>query len=450
MSNALIIEHRQLSQLSGLDQSLRVHSKRQYGKLMISLARFGQVVPILIDQDNRVIDGALVAAALAAADRDEVAVVVVKNRTPEDLRLLRIALNRIPEDSGWNNERLANEFRELLELGYDLELTGFDAVEIDMALAIEDASDNVVDVASPEPAADPTVAQPGDLWLLGNHRVLCGDARDPANLSRLMGGRRAAMMFSDPPYNVSIDGFVAGRGRHREFAMASGEMSRGQFVTFLTDFLQAATPHLADGAILDICMDWRHSSELLEAINIAGLTLMNCCVWAKTNAGMGTFYRSQHELVWIAKHGTAPHQNNFELGQQGRSRSNLWTYRGMNAPGRERDQLIKLHPTVKPIALVIDAIKDVTRRADIVVDPFLGSGTTLIAAQRTGRCAYGLELDPAYVDVIIRRWEAETGSSAVRADNCTTFSNAEYDAFEVVPPQLALPAPAPSDEASHD
>ncbi len=449
MGNALIIEHRKLSQLSGLDQSLRVHSKRQHSKLMISLATFGQVVPILIDHDNRVIDGALVAMAMAASGWDEVAVVVVNNRSPEELRLLRIALNRLPQDAGWNNERLANELRELLELGFDLELTGFDAVEIDMALAIEDCSENVVDDLPPEPIAGPTVAQPGEVWVMDNHRVLCGDAREPENLRRLMGASRAAMMFSDPPYNVAIDGFVAGRGRHREFAMASGEMSRPQFVTFLADFLQAATPHLADGAILDICMDWRHSGELLEAISLARLTLMNCCVWAKTNAGMGTFYRSQHELVWIAKHGTAPHQNNFELGQQGRSRSNLWTYRGMNAPGRERDQLIKLHPTVKPVALVIDAIKDVTRRADIVLDPFMGSGTTLIAAQRTGRCAYGIELDPAYVDVIIRRWEAETGHLAVRADNCATFAEAEFDALEAAPPPLALSAPH-SDEASRD
>ncbi len=447
MRNSLTIEHRKLAELTGLDQTLRVHGGQQHRKLASFIRRFGQLAPILIDPDGRIVDGVLVAQVLKDEGYTEAAVVVVTGRSPDELRLIRLALNRLPQDAGWNKALLAKEFRELIDLSFDLELTGFDAVEIDMSLAIDEPGAGEVEDAPPEPAAGPAVAQVGDLWRLGEHRLVCGDARDPAALARLMDGRQARMMFTDPPYNVAINGFVAGRGRHREFSMASGEMSQDQFVGFLTDFLAAATPHLADGAILDLCMDWRHSAELLQAIDAVGLTLMNMCVWAKTNAGMGTFYRSQHELVWIAKHGDGPHINNFELGQKGRSRSNLWTYRGMNAVGGDRDDLIKLHPTVKPAALVIDAIKDVSRRGDIVLDPFLGSGTTIIAAERTGRRGYGLELDPGYADVIIRRFEAETGRAAVLVETDETFAERQD---QLRPPAALMVRADLGDEARHD
>ncbi len=426
MHNTLQIEYRKLTELSGLDQTLRVHNHAQQRKIAAFTSAYGPLRPILIAPDGRIVDGVALAQTLQAQNYEEVPVVVVHGRSPEELRLIRLGLNRLAEDAAWNKAALASEFRELLALSFDVELAGFDAVEIDMALAIEDElGAGEVEDAPPAPRAGATVAQPGDLWLLGEHRLFCGDARDAAALARLMGEDRARMVFTDPPYNVPINGFVAGRGRHREFEVGSGEMTEDEFVTFLTQALTAMTPHLVDGAILDVCMDWRHSAEVLAAIKGAGLTLMNLCVWAKTNAGMGTFYRSQHELVWIAKHGSAPHTNNFELGQKGRSRSNLWTYRGMNAVGAERDELIKLHPTVKPAALVVDAIKDVSGRGEIVLDPFLGSGTTLIAAERTGRRGYGLELDPAYADVILRRYAAETGRIPVLADTGERFDERE-------------------------
>jgi DNA modification methylase len=434
MRNTLQIEYRKLAELSGLDQTLRVHNPAQQRKIAAFTRAYGPLRPILIDPAGRVVDGVALAQTLQEQGYEEVPVVVVHGRSPDELRLIRLGLNRLAEDAAWNKAALASEFRELLALSFDVELAGFDAVEIDMALAIEDETGSAeVEDAPPDPRAGPTVAQPGDLWLLGEHRLVCGDARDPAALARLMGEDRARMVFTDPPYNVAIDGFVAGRGRHREFAMASGEMSEGEFVAFLTQALSAMTPHLVDGAILDVCMDWRHTAEVLAAIQAAGLTLMNLCVWAKTNAGMGTFYRSQHELVWIAKHGSAPHTNTFELGQKGRSRSNLWTYRGMNAVGGERDELIKLHPTVKPAALVADAIKDVSSRGEIVLDPFLGSGTTLIAAERTGRRGYGLEFDPAYADVILRRYQAETGRMPILADTGERF-DAREEALRAMEP----------------
>jgi DNA modification methylase len=248
-----------------------------------------------------------------------------------------------------------------------------------------------------------------------------------------MAGAPAQMVFTDPPYNIAIGGFVVGKGRHREFNMCAGEMRPAEFADFLTQSLLAAYSVMTDGAIAFVCMDWRHMAELLIAVNRADLALMNLCVWTKTNAGMGTFYRSQHELVFALKKGDAPHINNFELGQKGRSRSNVWSYRGMNAFGAGRDELLAAHPTVKPVALVADAIKDCSRRGGIIFDPFLGSGTTVIAAHRTGRRAYGVELDAAYVDVIIRRWQAETGRPAVHADTGETF-----DSRSTAPSTLAI------------
>lgn len=279
------------------------------------------------------------------------------------------------------------------------------------------------------PPVDPgalAVSQPGDLWKLGgNHRVLCGDAKSGDAVARLMGGETAQHCFTDPPYNVAIAGFVSGLGRnkHREFAEASGEMPSGEFVTFLVAFLAAAAAHLADGAVLHVCMDWRHVGELSEAGRASGLRLLNICVWTKTNPGMGSFYRSQHELVFVFKKGDGPFRNNVQLGAKGRSRSNVWSYRGMNVPGNDRDDLLATHPTVKPVRLVADAILDVTKRGDIVLDPFLGSGTTLIAAEDMGRRCVGIEIDPLYVDASIRRWQAHTGYAAVHCETGEAFDD---------------------------
>jgi DNA modification methylase len=275
------------------------------------------------------------------------------------------------------------------------------------------------------PAEGPSVAKPGDLWLLGEHRILCGDSLDPRSYERLLGGERAAMVFTDPPYNVPIEGHVSGLGavKHREFSMASGEMSEAQFTDFLTRLCKLAAQHSDDGSLHYVFMDWRHLAELLAAGKAAYSELKNLCVWAKTNAGMGSLYRSQHELVAVFKNGKSSHHNNVQLGRFGRHRSNLWTYPGMTSIARATDEgaLLEMHPTVKPVRLVADAILDASARRDIVLDPFLGSGTTLIAAERVGRRARGIELDPAYVDVAIRRWQRDTGNTAVHADRQKTF-----------------------------
>jgi DNA modification methylase len=339
-----------------------------------------------------------------------------------------LADNRLAELAGWDREILAIELQALIDLDFEVELTGFQTAVVDLIL---DEAGEAAGTATgpedetPEDGAGPPVSRPGDLWMLGHHRLLCGDARDPRAYADLLGGAKAEFVFTDPPYNVPIDGHVCGLGRirHGNFAMGCGEMSEAEF----TNFLEAVFRHLAmntvDGSIHQICMDWRHLPEMLAARGAVYSELKNVCVWNKTNAGMGTFYRSKHELVFVWKNATGSHINTFELGQHGRSRSNVWDYAGVNSrkPGRLAE--LAMHPTVKPVALVADAIKDCSRRNSLILDPFAGSGTILIAAQRTGRRARALEIDPGYVDVVVKRWQDYTGKVAVLAANERTFED---------------------------
>jgi DNA modification methylase len=307
--------------------------------------------------------------------------------------------------------------------------------EIDLRIAsLEDVPDPADDPADavPELPEGPPVSKRGDLWLLGHHRVLCGNALDPTAFVTLMGEERAAMVFSDPPYNVRIDGHTSGLGaiHHRPFPMASGEMNRTEFTAFLRQACESLAASSADGSLHFICMDWRHLDELLAAGRDAYSELKNLCVWVKDNGGMGSLYRSQHELVFVFKHGRNGHRNNVQLGRFGRNGSNVWHYPGVNSFARcgEEGHLLALHPTVKPVAMVADAILDCSARGDIVLDAFLGSGTTVIAADRTGRRCYGLELDPAYVDTIVRRWQALTGGSVHHAASGRSFDDLACDA----------------------
>jgi DNA modification methylase len=253
--------------------------------------------------------------------------------------------------------------------------------------------------------------------MLGKHILVCGDSTDPAIYKLLMDDNKAEFVFTDPPYNLKIDGNVSGLGRvkHREFAMASGEMSESQFTTFLSNVFALLCKYSTDGSIHQICMDWRHMREMLAAGDANYSELKNVCIWNKTNAGMGTFYRSKHEMVFVWKNGSASHLNTFELGQYGRHRTNVWDYDGVNTMRAGRLDELAMHPTVKPVAMVADALKDCSKRGSLVLDPFCGSGTILIAAEKTGRRARAIELDPKYVDVAIRRWEQYTGKTALLA-----------------------------------
>jgi DNA modification methylase len=312
---------------------------------------------------------------------------------------------------------------------FDVEFTGFSLAEVDIVLdeardsATDGADTSIEDIIPPYRHDGPSVTRSG-VWVLGRHKLVCGDARDAGAYAALLGGEGVDLIFCDPPYNIEIDGNVGGRRlRHRNFAMGVGEMDREQFTCFLFDTLRLAAAPCRNGAIAFICMDWRHMGELLNAGERVFSELRNLCVWNKTNAGMGTFYRSKHELVFVFKVGTAPHVNTFGLGETGRYRTNVWDYAGVNTfrPGRLEE--LELHPTVKPTNLVADAIKDCSRRGDIVLDPFGGSGTTLIAAQKSGRLARLIEYDPAYCDVIVRRFEAVTGTSAVLARTGQSFED---------------------------
>jgi DNA modification methylase len=427
MQNAPQIQYFPIDDVKPYARHARLHNRKQRRKLEALLRRYGQVIPILVDEQHTVVDGHAVLEAMKALGYGEIMAVVAPGRDPTEVRALRLALNRIAEDARWDDDRLRAELADLLQLGFDLELTAFDGVEIDMALSIEEPSAGVVEEVAAEelePGDEPPIAWPGSIWVLDRHRIACGDARDGELIRRLADSRRVSGVFTDPPYNVPIDGFAGGLGRtrHREFAMATGEMSAEDFTRFLADFIGAVKPTLADGAILFICMDWRHMRELLDAGARNELELKNLCIWTKSNAGMGTFYRSQHELVFVWKYGAGPHQNHFELGQFGRSRSNVWEYRGINTFGKARAELLRVHPTIKPVMMVADALRDVTRRGDLVLDPFMGSGSTLLAAEETGRTCIGIELDPGYVEVAIRRWEKQTGKDAVEAASGEPFS----------------------------
>jgi DNA modification methylase len=425
MKNSLQIQYLPSAAVVPSPHATREHGVGQRRKLKNLLQKFGQVAPIIIDANNEIVDGHAVFETLRDLGHDEIAVVVVDNRTDAEIRALRLALNRIAEDATWSGKKLKEELQGLVSLGFDLDLTGFDSVEIDMALSIDEPGQEAADdlALANLPQCGATVTKPGDVWRLDRHIVGCGDARDQQHFGYLMPDVRAAVVFADPPYNVRVRGHVSGLGQHehREFPMASGEMTRPEFVTFLSDFLAVMKAQVVDGAILFICMDWRHAGELLEAAERQHLELKNLCVWVKTNAGMGSFYRSRHELVFVFKHGQAPHQNHFQLGQHGRTRTNIWEYAGVNSFGKERDGLLAAHPTPKPVAMIADALRDVSKRGEYVVDPFLGSGSTLMAAEATGRICVGNELDAAYVDVAIRRWQKATGKAAIHVQTGQSF-----------------------------
>jgi DNA modification methylase len=430
------IVYRAIDQLKPDPNNARRHSKKQIRQIAHSIKAFGFNVPILIDRDENVIAGHGRLLACRELGMTVVATLCLDHLTPAQARAFMIADNRLSEIATWDDRLLAQQLKDLSLLGLDftLELPGFEMAEIDLRIASLDDPPEHDDPADlvPEVPAGPPISKVGDVWQLHRHRVLCGSALDSAAFVALMGEKRATMVFSDPPYNVPIEGHASGLGatHHRPFPMASGEMNRTEFTTFLGDAFRNLTAFSVNGSIHFICMDWRHLDELLTAGRDAYGELKNLCVWVKDNAGMGSLYRSQHELVFVFKHGRNGHRNNVQLGRFGRNRSNIWQYRRASSFARcgEEGNLLALHPTVKPVAMVADAILDCSARGDMVLDAFLGSGTTLIAAERTGRRCYGMELDSLYVDTIVRRWQALTGGSARHAAIGRSFDDLAREA----------------------
>lgn len=407
----------------------RIHTKKQIRQIAASIKAFGFNVPILVDGQLKIVAGHGRLAGCKELGWSEVPVMRLEHLTPEQAMAFQIADNRLTENSTWDERLLAEQLRDLslAEIDFSLEVTGFEMGEIDFkleGLSLQQETDEDADDKLPS-VAGPAVTQLGDLWFLGPHRLYCGNALEENSYAVLMAGRKAAVIFTDPPYNVRIDGHVSGNGavKHREFAMAAGEMNPQQFTDFLQTVFARITQHSQSGSIHFVFMDWRHLPEILAAGAEIYSELKNVCVWVKKQAGMGSLYRSQHELILVYKYGTENHQNNVQLGRFGRYRTNVWEYPGIQAmrSGEEGD-LLALHPTVKPIRLVADAILDCSSRGDIALDPFLGSGTTLLAAERTGRVCYAMELDPLYVDTAILRWQQLTGEDAVHSATGKTFT----------------------------
>jgi DNA modification methylase len=429
----LAIVYRRIEDLKLDPANARVHKKQQISQLAKSIETFGFNIPVVVDASLKVIAGHGRIAACQRLGWSEVPTISLDHLSEAEARAFAIADNRLTELSSWDDTLLGEQLKLLseLDLTFDLEVTGFAMPEIDLRIeGIESAVAPPAEVLALE--VGPAVTKPGDVWVLGNHRICCGDARDEGVYASLLGSERAAVVFTDPPYNVPIKGHVSGLGRnhHREFAMATGEMSQADFTRFLIQVCGLMAKHSRDGALHFVCMDWRHAWEMLAAGKEVYRDLKNLCVWVKDNAGMGSLYRSQHELVFVFKHMRGRHRNNVALGKHGRNRSNIWKYpcaRSFSRSGGEGD-LAALHPTVKPVQLVADALLDCSERNAIVLDAFLGSGTTLIAAERTGRCCRGIEFDALYVDVAIRRWQAYTGGNACHAVTGHSFDEICADA----------------------
>lgn len=406
----------------------RTYDRSSRRRVIAAVRRFGPP-PLIVTPERVILSGNVWLEAAKLAGYDEAPMIVAEHLTPSEADAYMLAHVRLVERGQWDQRLLGEILLDLSvgELALDLDLTGFEPAEID--LAIEGLADGDPDPADEPALAGPAVSKLGDLWVLGKHRLLCGDALGGASYAALMAGELAAVVVTDPPYNVPIAGNVSGLGKvkHSDFVMASGEMTEAEFTAFLVEALTHAAATSAPGALAYVFMDWRHIHELLVASRRVFEKCLNVCVWAKNNGGMGGFYRSAHELCFVFKRAGAAHRNNIQLGRFGRDRCNVWRYPGVTSFGRhgEEGDLLALHPCVKPVAMLADILLDVTVRGDIVLDPFIGSGSVVVAAEKVGRCCRGIELDPAYVDAAVRRWQRWAGEAAILEGDGRTFAEIE-------------------------
>jgi DNA modification methylase len=419
----LELEYLPVDQLRAPPRAVRGCDPAHVREVANAIRTLGFCAPILIGKNNVILDGVVRLEAAKLAGLDRVPCVRIEHLSDAEQRVLRLAVNRLGEKGQWDLAELKIEFEELIIADAPIEISGFELDEIDHILIGDEAQAIEQGPLAPELDA-PAVARLGDVFQLGPHRIICGSATDPAVLARLMEGDQdpVRLVLTDEPYNVKIAGHVTG-GAHREFAMASGEMTDAEFLGFNIAWIEAALPHLCEGGVFGSFIDWRGAPTVNTAAAKLALTPLNLIVWVKTNAGMGSLYRSQHELLPLFKKGSHQHVNNVNLGKRGRWRSNVWTYPGASSLGSDARRGLQDHPTVKPTAMLQDALLDLTHRGDVVLDPFLGSGSTLIAAEKTGRVCRGVELDPRYVDVIIRRYKVVTGREAVLAETGETFAS---------------------------
>ncbi len=435
----LAIEYKSPHELEPDPRNPRVHSAKQIKQIACSIEAFGFNAPALINAKGRVIAGHGRVEAAKNLGLSSIPVIKIEHLTPAQVTAFAIADNKLSENSVWDEHLLAEQIKALTvaDLDFSMETIGFETAEIDLLIeGLEAANNGHIDPADelPEARSIVPVSKGGDLWILGRHRILCADALKDQSLSILMDGQKAAGVFSDPPYNLKIDGHVRGleKIKHHEFAMAAGEMTEPQYTNFLTRACALMAANSVNGSLHYLFVDWRHLWPLLSAGKAVYAELKALCVWNKGTGGMGSFYRSQHELILVFTNGTDPHRNNIQLGRFGRDRTNVWDYPGHNSFARttQEGNLLEMHPTAKPTVLVGDALMDFTARGDIVLDPFLGSGTTLMAAERAARVCYGIEIDPLYVDTIIHRWQAFTGLPATHFASGHSFNNLEQEAHD--------------------
>jgi DNA modification methylase len=435
----LNIEQWPIDRLRPNARNARTHSKKQIGQLGESISKFGLVCPILADEQHVIIAGHGRLEAARKLGFETVPVIKLTHLNEAQKKALAIADNKIASNAGWDLEILADELRLITELSDELDfdgtITGFETPEIDALFSdLAETAQNEPEEDVIEPCAD-VVTRTGDVWVLGNHRAVCGDATSEATYSLLLGDYPLPrMVITDPPYNVRVNGHITGRGksRHQEFAQASGEMSEREFEAFLKAVMTLLSQHTADGSLHYVFMDWRHVGEIVAAGKAVYQAFLNMCVWTKTNSGQGSFYRSAHELVFVFRKGMTSHTNNVQLGKFGRNRSNVWPYAGVNTFRAGRAEDLAAHPTVKPVAMIVDAIKDATKRGESILDAFLGSGSALLAAEKTGRRCFGIEIEPKYVDVTIRRWQALTGKDAACAATGRTFAEIEAERLSAI------------------
>jgi DNA modification methylase len=417
------------------------HPKKQIEKAQKFLAAHEQIPLVYAGPDGEILFGEEIWLALNANGATEVDAVIVNDKSSDELKMIRLALHRIPQDSKWDDENVRLVLEELVRVDFDLDLTGFDAPEIDNYLNLDLPKANVEETGTDIPPVDTNpVSTPGSIWELSQHRIGCGSATDLAFARRVLNGQTAAACFTDPPYNIKVAGFISGKGRHRhrEFVQGAGELSDDKYFGLLRNALSVLKASCSSGALIYVCIDWRHVMEMTVAGRACGMPLYQIITWVKSNAGMGGIYRNQSEFICVFRAGEDTPLDNVELGRRGRNRTNVWNYAGMSSFGKERDSLLGLHPTVKPVAMIADALRDVTKRGDVVLDTFSGSGSTLMAAEETGRICCSVELDPLYVDVAIRRWQNATGKDAVLLETGESFNALA---------QRCLAAPS---EATHD
>ncbi len=425
---ALVFENLKVADIHGYEHNAKTHPESQVQQIISSITKFGFNNPILIDENNEIIAGHGRFMAAQAMNLETVPTVKLSHLTDAQKRAYRLADNKIAENGGWNKELLSLEIKDLEKIclndNFVIQDIGFNDAELDSIVNFTDAKViNQKTNAVPFIPEDEIISKPGDIWQLGKHRIICGNSLNPKTFAKLFENDKANMVLQDPPYNVKIDGHVCGSGtvKHKEFAMASGEMTTNEFTKFLETNFNLCKQYSKDGSLHYNFMDWRHILEITTAGQSVFDKFINMCVWGKTSGGMGSLYRSQHELCFIFQNGKESHNNNVQLGKYGRYRTNVWQYAGVNTFGKHKQDGI-MHPTVKPVEMLKDAMLDVSKRGDIVLDSFLGSGSTLIACQQSGRICYGIEYEPLYIDTTIRRFQNLFGIDAINLSIGKTYN----------------------------